>query len=64
MKTKQILARVDENGQAVYGSTPTYRTLSRWLSEGVAKATDGCRVEPDGVCPHGCPSWLVELNLI
>ena len=24
----------------------------------------GCEVEPDGYCPHGNPSVLIELNLI
>lgn len=24
---------------------------------GDVEATDGCIVEPDGVCPHGYPSW-------
>lgn len=43
---------------------PSVRTMERWISEGVAKATDGCRVEPDGRCPHGKPSWLLRLGLI
>lgn len=29
-----------------------------------ALATDGCVVEPDGVCPHGHPSWPLRLGLI
>ena len=28
------------------------------------EATDGCLVEPDGLCPHGHPSWLIVLKLI
>ena len=28
------------------------------------EATDGCFVEPDGLCPHGHPSWLIVLKLI
>ena len=43
---------------------PALRTLERWMDNGMCKATDGCRVEPDGVCPHGCNSWLIELGLI
>ena len=27
-------------------------------------ATDGCEIEPDGVCTHGHPSWLLRLGLI
>ncbi len=43
---------------------PSLKTLERWSFDGVAKATDGCRVEPDGTCEHGKPSWLVELGYI
>ena len=35
-----------------------------WLSEGLAEALDGCIVEPDGHCKHGCPSWLLALGWI
>jgi hypothetical protein len=28
------------------------------------EATDGCPIEPDGVCQHGHPSWLLQLGLI
>jgi len=43
---------------------PPFPTLSRWMFDGVAEATDGCIVEPDGVCEHGCNSWLLELGYI
>lgn len=43
---------------------PSIATMERWVSNGVAKATDGCKVEPDGVCPHGKPSWLIQLGVI
>jgi hypothetical protein len=43
---------------------PSFAKLERWLEDGVARATDGCRVEPDGKCPHGHNSWLVRLGLI
>ena len=29
-----------------------------------ACCSEGCEVEPDGVCEHGCPSVLVALGLI
>jgi hypothetical protein len=32
--------------------------------EGVAECCDGCRVEPDGQCPHGFSSPLIILGLI
>lgn len=43
---------------------PSVKTMTRWVTDGVAKATDGCLVEPDGECPHGCPSWLVKLRYV
>lgn len=35
-----------------------------WICDGVAEATDGCAVEPDGICPHGHPSWLLRIGII
>jgi hypothetical protein len=43
---------------------PSLETLMEWESEGGCEATDGCWVEPDGTCEHGCDSWLLELGLI
>jgi hypothetical protein len=43
---------------------PDDAQLEEWIFDGVAEATDGCTVEPDGVCPHGCPSWLIQMGLI
>lgn len=43
---------------------PSVRTMEGWVSNGVARATDGCTVEPDGVCPHGHSSWLLIANII
>ena len=44
------------------GKAPGIATMEKWMNDGVAKATDGCRVEPDGVCPHGHQSWLLRLG--
>ena len=38
--------------------------LERYVFNGIARATDGCKVEPDGVCPHGHVSWLLWLGYI
>jgi hypothetical protein len=38
--------------------------LQFWTFDGIAEATDGCQVEPDGWCEHGHVSWLVYLGLI
>ena len=43
---------------------PSIATMERWMSSGVAKATDGCTVEPDGHCEHGKPSWLIVEGVI
>lgn len=42
---------------------PTTATLRRWIMDSVVRATDGCKVEPDGTCPHGAQSWLTELGI-
>jgi hypothetical protein len=34
------------------------------LMDSVLEASDGCSVEPDGVCPHGRPSPLLVLGMI
>ena len=47
-----------------HGKPPSLKTMERWISDGIARATDGCRVEPDGECPHGAPSWLLRLGYI
>lgn len=44
--------------------TPSIKVMEKWMLDGVARATDGCRVEPDGVCPHGKNSWLIELGFM
>ena len=58
---KQIPGGMETSGTP---KTPSVQTLTRWMMDGVAEATDGCQVEPDGECPHGCPSWLIKLGYI
>jgi hypothetical protein len=43
---------------------PSMKQMEHWLNDGVAEATDGCNVEPDGICPHGHSSWFLVLGLI
>lgn len=38
--------------------------LMEMVMDSVVEATDGCQVEPDGICPHGHPSWLLRMGLI
>ncbi len=44
--------------------SPTLEELEQWQEDGVAEATDGCRVEIDGKCEHDCESWLLYLGFI
>ena len=46
------------------GAIPKQSTLEKWAGDTICKATDGCRVEPDGICEHGHPSWLLALGYI
>jgi len=59
--SKSRLKRVEVQSRE---KRPSIQTLSRWSDDGVAEATDGCRVEPDGTCEHGSKSWLLVLGLI
>lgn len=43
---------------------PDLDDLEYWIYDGVAEATDGCTVEPNGKCPHGHESWLIILGMI
>jgi hypothetical protein len=43
---------------------PSLATLERWSNDGVARATDGCRTEPDGKCSHSHSSWLLRLGYL
>lgn len=45
---------------------PDLDTLMRQEMDGLCQAAcpERCRVEPDGYCPHGKPSWLLVKGLI
>lgn len=40
--------------------------LEEWSVDSIVPALcrEGCEVEPDGTCEHGCPSILVKLGVI
>jgi hypothetical protein len=46
------------------GEAPSEDQLREWSCGGGCEAIDGCWVEPDGICEHGQPSWLLRLGLI
>jgi hypothetical protein len=62
----QSIAKLREKGYTVekVQTPPSVKTMTKWSMDGVAKATDGCRVEPDGTCSHGCKSWLLVYGVI
>ena len=43
---------------------PDIETLMEWDNDGGSEATDGCWVEPDGICEHGHLSWLRRMGYI
>jgi len=43
---------------------PSIEQLMEWEADGMCEATDGCCVEPDGVCEHGAKSWLIVMGII
>lgn len=46
------------------GKPPSIKTLEKYSDDGVAKTPCGCRVEPDGTCVHGNPSWMIIQGVI
>jgi hypothetical protein len=62
----EAVARLDSKGHdaRLCKAPPALATLERWSDNGIAQATDGCRVEPDGTCCHGHKSWLLVLGVI
>lgn len=49
-----------------YGYEDSYEFLESECQDSIVPAccTEGCEVEPDGVCEHGCPSALRAAGLI
>lgn len=43
---------------------PSDDQIEEWVYDSVCETPCGCRVEPDGHCEHGNPSWLIILGLI
>lgn len=63
---KEVIAKLIAKGHSCekIGKPPSVKTMSKWMDDGIAKATDGCKVEPDGTCPHGHKSWMIQLGII
>ena len=60
------IANLQAKGHKVQrcGKPPTVAIMEKWMSNGLAKATDGCEVELDGKCSHGCDSWMIVIGVI
>jgi hypothetical protein len=43
---------------------PSLNALNGFIEDGSCPTTDGCRVECNGECEHGHPSWLKVLSMI
>jgi len=43
---------------------PDIEQLEAWARESGCYTSCGCWVEPDGVCEHGVPSWMMLLGFI
>ena len=50
--------------KAELANQPTMEELEMWSSDCGCEATDGCWVEPGGICEHGKPSWLLYYGMI
>lgn len=59
-----VLASLKAAGHTVHENPPNLATLKRWTDQGYGKTPHGCKVEPDGTCPHGQESWLRMMGMI
>ena len=68
--TKQDDYMYDLSEQTTPYPAPTVRTpdiedvMETVDEDEGCEATDGCWIEPDGVCGHGYPSWLLYWGMI
>lgn len=48
------------------GFEDSYDLMVEFGMESVVPACckEGCQVEPDGMCPHGCPSIMLVIGVI
>lgn len=59
----EVVKTLRAKGHAVFEHPPSMDELVNMLADS-SEATDGCVVEPDGTCPHGAKSWLIEMGMI
>jgi hypothetical protein len=61
---EQVILRATLVARWLGFDRPDTEQLQEWVYDSVAEALDGCTVEPDGVCEHGAPSWLLAIGVI
>lgn len=49
---------------SIFFKPPTFKTLQKWINDGVAKTVTGRKTECDGHGPDGSPSWFLALGMI
>lgn len=62
-----LLATRATNAHLTFGGftkEPSIGTMTKWVSDGVARTITGHRTEPDGTGPDGSPSWLLVLGFM
>jgi hypothetical protein len=54
------------NEHCIENGSEMMTALEQWATDDAVPALckDGCQVEPDGHCEHGCPSILVRMGVI
>lgn len=53
-----------ENGLQDKDEFLKFLETASWDAIAPALCDEGCEVEPDGECPHGCPSILLVCGVI
>lgn len=64
--TMQLSLTQFKEEHGIFSGTDMADALQEWSTDSVVPAmcADGCEVEPDGSCEHGCPSILVRMGVI
>ena len=62
--TKEQFLNNNKDIEFKFVKVPSMKSIEKSIIDGVCKTPDGCKVEPDGFCSHGYPSWAILLGLI
>jgi hypothetical protein len=65
LRQREVGDELRRAGASLWPKPTTHHAISDVaMGQGRYEATDGCRVEEDGVCPHGYPSWMLYYQMI